>query len=248
MSEAGQQHHGGHGGHAVHSPGGGDGGFGNFLDMGGGDGHHHNFLSHLLGLDHDAHSHHGGHAGAEGLAPSQSTGWNSALQSLKLSDALQGINVTPNFLFILLFLGFFSWLFVIYWVRHHEPLANSVLGVAAARSATAAEDRRLIAGTKYAFPTRTCPSMGDIYVPGVPEVTSLPQHGAVVAAESVKLPTPPVPPIPAPNPEPMPLASSYGVLPGPGAYSPQFGQPAPHAFYVPQAIGGSSRVKMIVNR
>jgi hypothetical protein len=247
LSEAGQQHHhGGHGGHSLHSPGGGDGqSFSQFFDFGGGDSPQHNFLTHLLGLDHDAH----GHGGGDGLhgdmaqhMPSHSAGWNSALQSIKLSDVLQGINVTPNFLFIVMFFGFIAWLFVIYWVRHHEPLANSVLGISAAHAPTANADRQLLAKTKFAFPNGTCESMGDIYVPGVPDVAVRP-HGlgvASAAASSMPMPAPPVPPVPPPTPQPMPLSmapTAYSVLPSEGAYMPAFGQPAPVA-----------RLKMIVNR
>jgi hypothetical protein len=255
MSEAGHHHHGGHGGgHAMHAPG-GDGAsiaqiFG--LDGGGLDGGshgtHHNFLTHLLGLDHDAHGHGGGEHGAHGEMaqhmPSHSAGWNSALQSVKLSDALQGINVTPNFLFILMFFGFICWLFVIYWVRHHEPLANGVLGTAAAHSATEAADRRILAGTKYAFPNRTCEAMGDIYVP-MP-AGARPLSDAPSTLSSMPLPTPPLPPMPSPDPKPMPL--SYAGLPAPGIYAASFGQPQAGAYMVPEQHASGARMKMIVNR
>jgi hypothetical protein len=275
MSEAGQQHH---GGHSLHVPGGSGGegqSFAQLLGVGADGQGSHNFLSHLLGLDHDAHGHAGGLHGGDGASatPSQSTGWNSALQSVKISDALQGINVTPGFLFILLFLGFICWLYVIYWVRHHEPLANSVLGVGAPMTRMSQVDRQLLNGTKYAFPQHTTNETGDIYVPGVPESPvpslslSLDKAGSVQAAPLMPMPAPPIPPQPAPPPQPTPLSgnqaylsrparmqfaaqapSGYGVLPAPGVYVPSFGQPAAQSAYLAPLDASGSRLRMFVNR
>ncbi|HEY9789385.1 MAG TPA: hypothetical protein V6D22_03230 [Candidatus Obscuribacterales bacterium] len=255
MSEAGQHHQHGHGGQAMHSPGsGGDGqSLGQLLGLGGdGGAPQHNFLSHLLGLDHDAHVHGGGH-GDMGGAPSQSAGWNSALQSVKLSDALEGIRVTPNMLFICMFCCFIAWLGVIYWVRHHEPLANSVLGTAAAHCATSAADRQILAGTKYAFPTRTCEEMGDIYVPSpapalAGSAEAHPDHSRL-AFSAVPLPAPPAPAPPFPEPKPVPLAGNTAFS-QPGSYMPVFSQQRvqSNAFFVPEPESAGTRLKMIVNR
>jgi hypothetical protein len=173
---------------------------------------------------------------------------------------LQGINVTPNFLFILLFAGFIGWLFVIYWVRHHEPLANSVLGTSVASSPTAAADRRLIAGTKIAFPTRTCAEMGDIYVP-TPQAPAAANAAAAATlpantssfGTAMSLPPAPVP-IPAPAPDPQPTPLSFAAAPattGTGLYpAPVYAPPAAvgSAFLVPEPQPAGARVKMIVNR
>lgn len=116
-------------------------------------------ISHLLGLDH---------------AQSSSAGTNSHVlaffKSIKLSDLFQGVKFTPTFMFFLLFFGFFLWIFVIYWVRHHEPLANQVLGSSKADAQKALADRRLVNGIKNAFPVQTSSSTGEIYVPGVAPV------------------------------------------------------------------------------
>jgi hypothetical protein len=255
---------------AVHAPGGsgGDGqSLGQLLGMDGGQGAH-SSLSQALGLDQNGHGHAGGmHGGADG-APSQSSGWNSALQSVTLSDALQGLYITPNQLHLLLFLGFIGWLFVIYWIRHHEPLANDVLGMRAVSAQMTAQDRQLLAGTKYAFPESTNSETGDIYVPGVQDVqlppfaASLDKPGSVQAAPRMPLPAPPVPPMPAPEPQPTPLSaapvqqmttqapaqSGYGVLPAPGVYVPSFGQPSGQSAFLAPAAAAGSRPKMIVNR
>ncbi len=133
---------------------------------------HHNILSHLLGLDHDCHDaghadgghgDHGDHA-PEGQAPQQTVIWNSALQSMKLSNLFAGIHISPNVLFFLMFSAFVGWLFVLYWIRHNEPFANQVLG-SNAYSPTAAADRRMIAGVRSAMPFRTTATGGYIYTP-----------------------------------------------------------------------------------
>lgn len=168
MDGGGHDH--GHHGHAMHG-GGGDGG--NFLNhvLGYNNNNgHHSFLSHLLGLDHDAH-HHGGHGdgghgdgghdgghgghGDGGQNPSQTPIWTSALQGMKLSHALEGIKISINVWFFFFYVACISWLFVIYWLRHHEPLANAVLGRGAAKYETAAADRRIIDNCRDATPLRT---------------------------------------------------------------------------------------------
>lgn len=121
-------------------------------------GHTVKFIRHLLGMDQPQPGH------LRGPAHSANR-WSPSLRGVKLSDAFQGIHFTTNFLFFLLFLGLFLWLFVIYWVRHHEPFANQVLGEAK-HSATTAADRALVNGIKKTFPVHTSATMGEIYVPG----------------------------------------------------------------------------------
>jgi hypothetical protein len=146
--------HGGHdhGSHGVHH-GHGQGG--------------HNFLAQILGLDQADHAHlaHHGGEGAEGLAPSQSASWNSALQGLKLENLIAGINITPNFLLFMLFACFVGWLGVIYWIRHHEPFANQVLGSSAAFAPTVGADRVLINSARDANPIKTSAESGLVYSP-----------------------------------------------------------------------------------
>lgn len=90
--------------------------------------------------------------------------WTPSLKGLKLTDAFAGITLTQNFMWLVLFVGFFGWLFVIYWVRHNEPLANQVLGKPN-HSPKANEDRALVAGIKKVLPVRTSHKTGDFYVP-----------------------------------------------------------------------------------
>ncbi len=112
------------------------------------------FMSHLLGLDHEEQN--------SKVAP------QNVFKGIKISDLFQGIKITPNFLFLCLFMGLFFWLFVIYWVRHHEPLANQVLGTPKVDPQRAAIDMKLVAGVKQAFPVQTSSTTGEIYVPGSP--------------------------------------------------------------------------------
>jgi|GEM_PF-611771 len=160
--------HGGHdhGGHGVHH-GHGQGG--------------HSLIAQILGLDQSDHAHlaHHGGEGGEGLAPSQSASWNSALQGLKLENLMAGINITPNFLLLMLFASFVGWLGVVYWIRHHEPFANQVLGSSAAYAPTAADDRRLIGHAREAMPFKTVARSGMVYCPN-PGQNNPPANGSPV--------------------------------------------------------------------
>lgn len=249
--------------------------------------HGHNFVNHLFGLDHEAHGHgapghpapghggpvHPGHQGNHGghgavTHPSQMIGWSSALQALNLSNWLQGIAVTPNFLFLLLFGFLIFWLFVVYWIRHNEPLANQVLGsTGACQSRQAFADRHLLGGIKEAFPVKTTSTTGEVYVPNQPPLHQhaqfgMPEHhygaGASAAAQAAENPfvfhlTPPAAqPYPAAHPiypagEQYPT-HQYPVYDQP-TYHPNAARELPtHAYMVPVYEANSTRVKMIVNR
>jgi hypothetical protein len=89
----------------------------------------HGFLAHLLGLDHDGGSAtQGMHANAGHV--SQGAIWSSALQSVKFSDFTQGLRFTPAMGMACLYAGFIGSLFVLYAIRHNEPMANAILGTA----------------------------------------------------------------------------------------------------------------------
>lgn len=137
----------------------------------------HSLIAQILGLDQQDHAHlaHHGGEGGEGLAPSQSASWNSALQGLKLENLMAGINITPNFLLFMLFASFVGWLGVVYWIRHHEPFANQVLGSSAAYAPTAGQDRILINGARQALPLKTGPKSGMVYCPQPGQNTGTPQ-------------------------------------------------------------------------
>jgi len=181
--------------------------------------------------------------------PQGSSTWTSALRGLKLSDALQGINVTPNTLFLILFLGMGLWLYVVYWVRHHEPLANRVLGTGAAQSATAQADRRLVGRMRNALPFHTGPTTGALYVPNSPDAlaagTAAPPYGAPAAPPAPANPLPGAASagMPASGPVSLPLDQA-GPQPQAGCASEQ----VPGAYKLPIQTGGLTRLKTVVSR
>ncbi|MBC7999171.1 MAG: hypothetical protein IAF58_14575 [Leptolyngbya sp.] len=192
VSDFGNDHdHHGHGDH-----GHGDHGHGDHGDHFGGDGGDHGdhgehgsdgqsgqnslkgLIARLLGLDRDAGSLAGGgdsssdhgHGHDAGQTPSQSAMYANALAGISLSEAFKGIRVTPNFLYLCLFAGFFGWLFVVYWIRHNEPMANQVLGGETGRAHTSYDDRILLNSVKQAMPFRTSAKSGEIYTPNAPKL------------------------------------------------------------------------------
>ena len=145
--------------------------------------HHHNgFIAHLLGLDHNVHHGHA-HMGQAPIGnPAQMPFWPAALQALKPSTFFQGINITANFWLAVMFLGFIAWLFVVYWIRHHEPFSNAVLGTGAAQSATANYDRRMMAEIREAIPINNSARGETIYVPDPGSFAQLPPGTADATA------------------------------------------------------------------
>lgn len=203
-------------------------------------------IAHLLGTDQQEYSTSGSYEGSQGFrsasaAPSRTVGWTTAMQALNLSTALQGINLTTNFLFLLLFLGLTAWLPVVYWIRHNEPLANTVLGTEAAYSGTGRDDRKLLAGIKKTMPVVTSASTGEIYVPNTPSHAEM--FGQPVVVPPVQAP----PPVPQP-PKPTQLSAGPGAAYGQEIYTPPVQYIPQNAYMMPVEHPAGTRVKMIVNR
>jgi hypothetical protein len=167
---------------------------------------------------------------------------------MKLSDVFQGINVTPNTMFFMLFMGFFLWLYVIYFIRHHEPLANQVIGTGAGYSATAAADRNLVAGIRHAVPIRTGPGTGSVYVPipGEASAANLSQSPIPGSAGVTNAPYSPVS---------SPVASFGSATPAPSPYAapvlaPYAGSEVTtmRAYHLPIRGADGLRLKTVVNR
>ena len=284
--DGGGHDHGHHShGHATHG-GGGDGG--NFLNHILGYNNntgHHSFLSHLLGLDHDAH-HHGGHGDGGhgdgiqadgGQNPSQTPIWTSALQGMKLTHAFEGINISINVWFFFFYAFCIFWLFVVYWLRHHEPLANAVLGKGAAKYETAAADRRIIDNCRDATPIRTsqtqacyAPMPAEFHDPSAKEAIAAAAFNPNTANQPYFAPTNLLPPNSTPS-----IGTAVGA-PAPGGAGTQdmasfynqstpFGTPIAAVQIPSQAIPnangpghliatpmpltpGAQRLKMIINR
>lgn len=233
-----------HGSH-VHAGHGGDGSAvgGPF----GSHGHHNQGIfsqlfadQHDHGGEHGSHSgHHHHHSGDISSKPQGSASWTSALRGIKMSDALQGINVTPNMLLLILFLGFAAWLGVVYWVRHHEPFASQVLGTRGVHAPTGHADRHIVNGIRNALPIRTAPTSGMIYVPGVPAASPDPAVPAAAMAspshsDSAMMPV--VSQLPA-APQVVPMMSPAARTTG-----------TPGAYHVPIQTVDGVRLKTVVNR
>ncbi len=92
---------------------------------------------------------------------------NQAQPSLKISHLFEGLTVSRNFKLLCLLASLVLWLFVIYWVRHHEPLLHQVMGNAVLHSPTADADRQIVSRVQGAFPIRTSPQTGSVYQPDV---------------------------------------------------------------------------------
>lgn len=221
---------------------------------------HHSFLAHLLGLDHDAHDHGGDHGdhgehgehndlGSSHVSHEGTSGigiWAPALQSITLSTFLQGFKMTPAVWMLTLFMSYIGWLCVVYWIRHHEPFANSVLGTTTARSSTSNYDRRMIAGIKEALPLKTSSKTGDFYVP-IPgsEQGSAGSAQATVPATAPIAPPATLMPIAPPSTTIVPSAPEFGPAP---MMQPAFSTGASPAFNVPVYNMNGHRLKTIVDR
>jgi len=168
--------------------------------------HQHGFIAHILGLDHNVHNGHSIGSHAPIGSPSQMPFWAAALQAIKPSTFFQGITVTANFWMAMMFLGFISWLFVVYWIRHHEPFSNAVLGTGAAQSATASYDRKIMAQMNEACPFRTSRDGGMTYAP---EPLTFAQSASATTASTAATPPSSV------YPQPAQLSPTAGSLAAP---------------------------------
>ena len=216
-------------------------------------------VSHLLGLSDLQHP-------VQAHRPRHNTVaiWAQALHNIKLGHILEGIEYTANFWFLVLFVCFFAWLYVVYWVRHHEPMSEQAIGTSSNSSTTSAADRQLVAGAKDAFPFKTSATMGNFYVPvpGSPENSAAgPAYADVMKKYDPSVQASTLPKLSAPAtesvapPPVLPMSNMWSssmqptqssVLPGydPSMAAPQSGT----AFNVPVRTSAGTRLKMIVNR
>ncbi len=136
-------------------------------------------MTHANGGSHHAGNHHSGHsvhsASQSGhhnlnignLSNGNMLGGN--YQYWNLANFMEGLKVNTGIRFAVLFIAFAGWLYVIYWIRHHEPFINQMIGTQTSLAPTAAQDKSMVAAIRNVFPWRTSPSMGELYVPS-PEV------------------------------------------------------------------------------
>ena len=123
---------------------------------------------------HDSHSEqavHNGDIAHTGIMGAEADGisWSTVFEGLKISTGIR---------FFIVFAAFVSWLYVIYWIRHHEPFSDQVIGMSSPKSSTADADRFLVAGIKRVFPFQTPATLtGSFYAP-IPGSSILPS-GAI---------------------------------------------------------------------
>ncbi len=85
--------------------------------------------------------------------------------NFKFMDIFSGWKMTVNGITALFFIGYASWLVVLYFIRHNEPLANQVIGTPNAGAPTSDYDRILVGGAKFALPIQATGQHG-FYTPG----------------------------------------------------------------------------------
>jgi hypothetical protein len=127
-----------------------------------------NILLQVLG--NDTHNHNDGlnlhsHGHHQRRIPSQFAIWMSALQHMRLSKALEGIHVSNNAGILILCLSFGVWLFVVYAIRHHDPLAKQFTAKKVL-SPHRQIDERVVSHMSGALPLKVYQDSAHIFVPG----------------------------------------------------------------------------------
>ena len=121
---------------------------------------------HSSGNGHHSNGGHQGHdSGSQGHFH-YAVGDNfNPLGGYKLEHFTEGLRINNGIRFGVLFIAFFGWLYIVYWVRHHEPLTQQTIGLNAASAPTAAQDKSIVSSVSKAFPFKTSPEFGMLYAP-----------------------------------------------------------------------------------
>jgi hypothetical protein len=88
-------------------------------------------------------------------------------QYFNVTNFIDGLRINMGIRFAILFIAFAGWLYVVYWIRHHEPLANQVIGI---NTPTANQDRSIIAAMKNSYALKTTSDLASPYVPESPPI------------------------------------------------------------------------------
>lgn len=126
------------------------------------------------GYDHgSSHSEGGGeshiyHDGAGDLLNYNLLGGD--IQYYNFQNLIEGLRINNGIRFSILFIAFFGWLYIVYWLRHHEPLKHQAIGMSTVSTVTTPQDKSIIASIKNCFPLKTSADFGTLYVP-TPEDT-----------------------------------------------------------------------------
>jgi hypothetical protein len=131
------------------------------------------FFLHLLGMD----EHFQGGWPVKHGGPSRFTIWVAAFKYMKLSQFLQGIELSVNFQFFLLFVGFTIWLFVVYTIRQQDSLEGQMLNTYLHKGLSLSQnvDRQLVSHMRGAIPLQTTSNAGSLFFPSsAPKNNTLP--------------------------------------------------------------------------
>ena len=123
---------------------------------------------------------HSGHTGGFGdFSGADILGSN--LQNISWSTLFEGLKINSGVRFVVVFTAFISWLYVIYWIRHHEPFSNQVIGVSAPRTSTSDADRSILGRITKVFPFQT-PAIANssFYAPTPGGAEPIPQSNFVL--------------------------------------------------------------------
>jgi hypothetical protein len=113
-------------------------------------------LGHLLGT-HQSHASAAHHVAIAGSGSNNPFLVNSldTLKGVRWSDVFKGLEVPRSVIVGTIIGAMFLWLCAIYWVRHHESIANQAIGVGTVQAAPNLEDRRLMDSVNRAMPIPT---------------------------------------------------------------------------------------------
>lgn len=92
------------------------------------------------------------------------------IQYYNFQNLTEGLRISNGIRFSVLFIAFAGWLYIVYFLRHHEPLKHQAIGMSSVSTVTTPQDKSIVASIKNCFPLKTSADFGTLYVP-TPEDT-----------------------------------------------------------------------------
>ncbi len=90
----------------------------------------------------------------------------------KMDYLTEGLKMNHGIRFAILFIAFAGWLYIVYWIRHHDPLKTQAIGVSTVAAPTASQDKSIVSSVRNAFPLKTSQDFGSLYVPSPQPISS----------------------------------------------------------------------------
>ncbi len=119
---------------------------------------HHSILAQLLGINQHHHIMHAQSTNPHGLPL-------GVLPGFRFGLLLEGVKLSPGFLYFILFSFLIGYLFFIHWLRHHDPLAKQVIQIHNQASINPL-DSSIVSGIQEAYPIKNQSGGTTIYTPG----------------------------------------------------------------------------------